>query len=312
LGETDEATYWIYPILKVNSMSDEEIINKLEGSGDYRVLRRLKTPTQYNQPDGTGTKIAILLDLETTGLNADKDEIIEIALVPFTYSNNGRIFEVHEGYNELQEPKEEIPQIITQITGITDELVRGHMINFEKVQKIVEPAALIIAHNADFDRKFAEKMFAFFKNKAWACSMTNVSWQEEQFESQKLEYLAMRNGFFYDGHRATADCYATIELLARTLPQSGALALSALLDSARLMTYRVWAEGSPFDFKDILKARGYRWNDGNNGQPRSWYRDVNKDELEEELLYLHKEIYQREVEVQVVKITAFDRFSERI
>ena len=293
-------------------MAHEEIINRLEETGDYRVLRRLKNPTQYHQPDGTNTKLAILLDLETTGLDADKDEIIEIAMVPFTYSNDGRIFEVHEAYNELQEPSETIPAVITQITGITDEMVRGHKINSEKVKEVVEPVALIIAHNAAFDRKFAEKAFDVFATKAWACSMTDVPWQEEQFESLKLEYLAMRNGFFYDGHRASADCYATIELLAQTLPNSRMLALTALLENARQPTCRVWAEGSSFDFKDILKARGYRWNDGNDGQRKSWYRDVPEDILDEELSFLRKEIYQREVDVPVVKITAFDRFSDRV
>ncbi len=293
-------------------MHHEKIINTLEETGDYRVLRRLKTPTQYHQPDGTNTKLAIVIDLETTGLDADKDEIIEIALVPFTYSNDGRIFEVHEAYNELQEPSEAIPAVITQITGITDEMVLGHKINAEKVFEVVEPAALIIAHNAAFDRKFAEKAFDVFLTKAWACSMTDVPWQEEQYESLKLEYLAMRNGFFYDGHRATADCYAAIELLTQTLPNSGILALAALLQNARQPTCRVWAEGSSFDFKDILKARGYRWNDGNDGQLRSWYRDVIEDLLEEELLFLRKEIYQGAVNVPVVKITAFDRFSDRV
>jgi DNA polymerase III subunit epsilon len=293
-------------------MSHDEMISTLEETGDYRVLRRLKTPRQYHEPDGSNSKLAILLDLETTGLDADKDEIIEIAMVPFTYSNDGRIFEVFEAYNELQEPSQSIPAIITQITGITDEMVKGHTINAEKVLEVAEPAALIIAHNAAFDRKFAEKAFDVFSPKAWACSMTDVPWQEEQYESLKLEYLAMRNGFFYDGHRATADCYAAIELLAQTLPSSGVLALAALLESARQPTCRVWAEGSSFDFKDILKARGYRWNDGNDGQLRSWYRDVPEDILEEELLYLREEIYQREVDVPVVKITAFDRFSDRV
>ena len=193
------------------------------------MLRRLKTPRQYHQPDGSNTKLAVLLDLETTGLDADKDEIIEIAMVPFTYSNDGRIFEVHEAYNELQEPSHAIPAIITQITGINDEMVKGHTINAEKVLEVVEPAVLIIAHNAAFDRKFAEKAFDVFSTKAWACSMTDVPWQEEQYESLKLEYLAMRNGFFYDGHRATADCYAAIELLAQSTLTSS---LSRVINSA--------------------------------------------------------------------------------
>jgi DNA polymerase III subunit epsilon len=233
-------------------------------------------------------------------------------MVPFTYSGDGRIFDLHEAYNELQEPSVPISAEITRITGITNEMVQGQNINTNKVAEVVGPAALIIAHNAAFDRRFAERAFDVFSTKAWACSMTQVPWKDEQLDGLKLEFLAMKCGFFYDAHRATTDCHAAIELLARPLPQSGALALAALLETARQATCRVWAEGSPFDFKDILKGRGYRWNDGNDGRPKSWYRDVSEDALDEELSYLRKEIYQREADVPVVKITAFDRFSDRI
>ena len=293
-------------------MDHDKIASTLEETGDYRVLRRLQAPTRYHEPDHIETKLAIFLDVETTGLNPIKDEIIEIAMVPFTYSGDGRIFDVHEAFNRLQEPAEAISPEITRITGITNDMVAGHKIDINKVTEVVEPAALIIAHHADFDRRFAEKAFDVFSTKAWACSMTQVPWREEQLEGMKLEYLAMKFGFFYDGHRATADCQAAIELLARPLPQSGTLALAALLQAARQPTCRVWAEGSPFDFKDILKGRGYRWNDGNDGQPKSWYRDVSEDALDEELSYLRKEIYQREADVPVVNITAYDRFSDRV
>jgi DNA polymerase-3 subunit epsilon len=284
----------------------------LEETGEYRVLRRLQTPTRYHEPDGGDTKLAIFLDLETTGLDPANDEIIEIAMVPFTYSSDGRIFDVHEAYNEFQEPIIPISAEITRITGITNEMVAGHQIDADKVAEVAGPAALIIAHNAAFDRRFAERVFDVFSTKAWACSMTQVPWKDEQLDGLKLEFLAMKSGFFYNAHRATTDCLAAIELLARPLPQSGTLALAALLETARQATCRVWAEGSPYDFKDILKARGYRWNDGNDGQPRSWYRDVSEDTLDEELSYLRKEIYQREADVPVVRITAYDRFSDRV
>ena len=101
--------------------SNEEIAGRLEETGAYCVLRRLQPPTRYHEPDGDETKLAILLDLETTGLDPAKDEIIEIAMVPFTYSGDGRIFDVHEAYNELQEPSSPILAEITQITGITNE-----------------------------------------------------------------------------------------------------------------------------------------------------------------------------------------------
>lgn len=294
-------------------MKHEDLIATLEYTGDYRVLRRLLSPAYFYEPDGTHTKLAIFLDLETTGLNPETNEIIEIAMVPFEYSSDGRIFKVHDAFNELQEPRSgSIPEEITRITGITDDMVRGHKIDADKVMEIVTPAALIIAHNASFDRKFAEKMFDVFSTKAWACSMTQVPWAEEHFDGAKLEYLAMKSGFFYDAHRAAVDCHAAIELLSKPLPRSGKLTLQSLLEEARKPMFRVWAEGSPFDFKDILKARGYRWSDGSDGKLRSWYRDVLEDGLEDELSYLRKDIFQRDADIPAVKVTAFDRFSNRV
>ena len=294
-------------------MNHEDLIETLEDTGDYRVLRRLRPRAHFHEPDGTHTKLAIFLDLETTGLDPETNEIIEIAMVPFEYSSDGRIFKVHDAFNELQEPGSGlIPDEISRITGITNDMVRGQRINADKVAEIVTPAALVIAHNASFDRKFAEKAFDVFSTKAWACSMSQVPWAEEHFDGAKLEYLAMKSGFFYDAHRATVDCHAAIELLARPLPRSGKLTLQALLEEARKPMCRVWAEGSPFDFKDLLKARGYRWSDGNDGGRRSWYRDVLEDGLDEELSYLRKDIFQRDADIPVVKITAFDRFSNRV
>ena len=294
-------------------MKHEDLIATLEYTGDYRVLRRLLSPAYFYEPDGTHTKLAIFLDLETTGLNPETNEIIEIAMVPFEYSSDGRIFKVHDAFNELQEPRSgSIHEEITRITGITDDMVRGHKIDADKVMEIVTPAALIIAHNASFDRKFAEKMFDVFSTKAWACSMTQVPWAEEHFDGAKLEYLAMKSGFFYDAHRAAVDCHAAIELLSKPLPRSGKLTLQSLLEEARKPMFRVWAEGSPFDFKDVLKARGYRWSDGSDGKLRSWYRDVLEDGLEDELSYLRKDIFQRDADIPAVKITAFDRFSNRV
>ena len=294
-------------------MDHEDLARTLDETGDYRVLRRLKPHQHVNAPDGTETKLAIFLDLETTGLDPESDEIIELAMVPFRYSNDGRIFEVHEAFDELREPNSgTIPEEITRITGITDEMVRGKTINSERVAEIAAPAALIIAHNANFDRKFAEKAFDVFSTKAWACSMTQIPWKQELFEGMKLEYLAMKSGFFYDAHRAETDCHAGIELLSKPLPQSGVLALQTLLDEARKPTCRVWAENAPFDFKDILKGRGYKWNDGSDGRSKSWYCDIPEVGLEVELGYLRDEIFQREMDTPVVRISAFDRFSIRV
>ena len=117
-------------------MDDEKAAEDLETTGNYRVLRRLIPRSHYYRPDGTETKLAIFLDLETTGLDPDNDEIIELAMVPFRYSNVGRIFEVLDPFNELREPRSgPIPPEITKITGITNEMVKGHQISATEVSR---------------------------------------------------------------------------------------------------------------------------------------------------------------------------------
>jgi DNA polymerase III subunit epsilon len=73
-----------------------------------------------------------------------------------------------------------------------------------------------------------------------------------------------------------------LEILSLELPAAASPALPVLLDQARKKTIRVWAERSPFDLKDILKRRGYRWSDGSDGRTKSWYVDVQESGLDDE------------------------------
>jgi DNA polymerase-3 subunit epsilon len=295
-------------------MSDDHdtMIRTLEATGQFRILRRLGERVPVEPPSGIVPKLAIYLDTETTGLDPAKDEIIELAMIPFTYGDDGTIYEIGTPFQAFREPSQPIPPEITLLTGITDEMVAGHTISVEEVAAFIEPAVLIIAHNAGFDRLFAERFCEAFTFKSWACSVSQIPWKEEGFPGTRLAYLASHMGFFFDGHRAVEDCRAAIELLALPLPRSGRTGLAALLECARLPTWRIWAENSPFDLKDVLKVRGYRWNDGSNGKPRAWWADIPDERRESELTFLVQEIYQREIDLRPVLITAFDRFSDRV
>jgi DNA polymerase III subunit epsilon len=127
----------------------------------------------------------------------------------------------------------------------------------------------------------------------------------------RLGYLLNGAGFFHRAHRAVDDCHALLEILAFELLTIGASALAVLLDQIRKKTIRVWAEQSPFDLKDVLKRRGYRWCDGSDGRPRSWYIDVGEDQLGNEIAFLKTEIYLSEVEPRLQTLTALSRFSVR-
>ena len=265
----------------------------LESSGDYRVLRRLPPRASIAPPAGVVMRQGLFVDTETTGLDPARDEIIELAMVPFTYGLDGQVYAVGEAFQQLREPSRPIPPDVTAITGIDDAMVAGHQIDPDAVSRFAAPASLVVAHNAAFDRKFLERSCETFSTKPWACSMSQVDWAAEGYEGAKLAYLAGGAGFFYERHRATHDCLAGIELLARTHPRSGRTGLAQLLQRARAPTHRIWAENSPFDLKDVLRARGYRWNGEVTGAPRAWYIDVEEAARDAELAYLKAEIYRR-------------------
>lgn len=191
-------------------------------------------------------------------------------------------------------------------------MVAGHRIDDEAVAAFVADANIVIAHNAGFDRKFAERLWPVFIDKAWACSITEIDWKAHGLSGSRLSYLLADAGLFHDAHRAVDDCHALIEVLDRPLGQNGQAGFTALLTQARRNTVRIWAERSPFELKDILKKRGYRWSDGTDGSPRAWFVDIDEDTHAAELDFLRQEIYQRDVDLRCRKLTALDRFSARI
>ncbi|MGM4877658.1 3'-5' exonuclease [Bradyrhizobium sp. 956_D2_N1_5] len=280
-------------------------------SPDYRVLRRLVPRLPIAPSAGQDAKTAILLDTETTGLDHRKDEIIELGMVKFDYLPDGRITCVKDTFSAFNEPSAPIPPEITALTGITADMVAGHKIDEAAVTTFVDDAVIVVAHNSGFDRKFAERYWPIFERKAWGCSATEVDWRKHGFEGSRLGYLLNGAGFFHQAHRAVDDCHALLEILALELSTTGAPALASLLEQARKKTMRIWADQSPFDLKDVLKRRGYRWSDGSDGRPRSWYVDVDESAVADEIAFLKNEIYLREVEPRLQALTAFTRFSER-
>lgn len=284
----------------------------LSRSTDYRVLRRLIPRPTSVPASGQETKVGILLDTETTGLDHPTHEIIELGMIKFDYTPDGRIVGVRDTFSAFNEPSAPIPPEVTALTGITDEMVAGHRIGGAAVTAFVEGAVIAIAHNAGFDRKFAERYWPEFEGMPWGCSATEVDWRKHGFAGAQLGYLLNGAGFFHQAHRAVDDCHALLEVLAFELPTTGSSALTTLLETARRKTFRVWAEHSPFDLKDSLKKRGYRWSDGSDGRPKSWYVDVCETALDDEIAFLKAEIYLRDVEPRLQTLTAFNRFSCRI
>lgn len=289
----------------------EALAARLEATGDYRILRRLQVPARSFIPM-PHMKRAVFLDVETTGLDPNVDEIIELAMVPFWYEDSGRIAGAGIGRSELRQPQKPIPADVTQLTGITPDMVAGKTIDFAAAAQFAGDG-LIVAHNAAFDRRFVERSCPQLANNRWACSLSEIPWAANGFESAKLSLIGQAHGFFYDGHRAVNDCYAGIEVLSRSVPVGGTeSAMKMLLSSSNSRSWRCWADGAPFEKKDLLKSRGYRWADGSDGRPRAWWIDLDEAHFHGEMAYLRSNIYGRSAQIHICELNALNRYSDRL
>lgn len=292
----------------------ERMAELVESSDEYRVLRRLR-PLAHFDPSliDASTKQGMFVDVETTGLDSAKDEIVDLAMVKFQYSIDGRVLGLGNSFEALRDPGRPIPPAVTSLTGITDEMVSGKTIDPSDVAEFVAPCALVVAHNSVFDRRFCERFCPAFADKAWACTLRDIPWIEEGFvNGAKLANLAAAFGMFYHGHRAAHDCHAGILILSQILPRSGRTALAALLETARAPQWRLWARGAPFALRETLKSRGYRWNNGTDGRPRAWFTDVEEEALDVEQSFLKTYVYGSDTAaIEARLVTALDRYSIR-
>lgn len=289
--------------------NEEALAQQLEKTGNFRILRRLIPRPVISRAESKFNKLAVLIDTETTGLDHKSDQVIEVGVVAFTYNDDGAVGDVVGVFNGLQQPTIPIPAEITRITGITNEMVHGLVLDLKTLENMIEPADLVIAHNARFDRPFCEKLSPVFVSKAWACSVAEIQWAGLGFEGSKLGYLVGQAGLFHNGHRATDDCHALLEVLIRPAGVAKTIPFAELLQSSRKSRIRIYAENSPFDMKDHLKKRGYRWSDGSDGRPKAWWTEIDEAQYADELHYLRTEIYPwKDAEPLAIKLTAADRF----
>ena len=263
---------------------------------DTRTLHALALPARLCDPMGAELRRGLYVDCETTGFSPEHDAVIELALLPFTYTLAGTVVEVlhDEAQAHRNDPGRPLPAEITHLTGLTDDDVRGERIDVEAASALIEGSGLIVAHNARFDRPFVERVLPAARARPWACTRAEVPWVSEGFASQALHCLLCAYGVYArDRHRALADCEAGVWLLAQRLPVSGDSVLAAMRRRALTPTVRLWAIRSPFASKEALRARGYRWMpEMRDGIERSWWTDIEPDGVESELAWLREAVYE--------------------
>lgn len=167
----------------------------------------------------------VVVDLETTGLSANWDEIIEMAILKI---ENGVIV---DSYSTLIKPNNEINEYVTELTGITNEMVKDAPLIKDVLPQFIKSLEnqVIIGHNVNFDINFL-KRYCFFSD----IKLHIDQYCDTLFLSRRLikhldhyrlkdlvEYFNIEKGI---EHRSLNDClntYKVYEQLKLLIPSDG-------------------------------------------------------------------------------------------
>ena len=282
----------------------EKLAAKLSKSSDYRVLRRISRPLVHSTEPNESARIALIVDTETTGLKPGVDEVIELGYLLFEYKDNEPLSVLKCG-SELNEPRNPISAEIQNLTGLSNDILRGKTFNRELIDELISAASIIVAHNAYFDRPMCENIFPAFSKKPWACSLNEIDWTKYGFESRKLKYLLLESGYFFDGHRALDDCVALWKLLTLLSPDDKTF-FELLMESARRPSFAISVE-APYDLRSLVRSAGYRWSAFTDQPGGTWRKSVPIESLEAEKKFINS-LETRGASHSIVKEDAYSRF----
>jgi DNA polymerase-3 subunit epsilon len=274
--------------------------------GKTVVLNRLEEHHfKFSKASPELVRTGAVVDVETTGLNYTQDHIIEIGIRLFQFNREtGELLSLGASYSSFQDPGQSISAEVTSITGITDAMVKGQKIDWTKVDELLGASQIIIAHNASFDRPFIDQKSVCSTKKIWGCSLRQIDWSAKGFTSQKLDVLSIYHGFFNDAHRALSDADSLLYLLSLKNDEKHGTYLHELLGQARKITIQMIASQSPFESKDHLRLRNYRWD----AQNKYWSKEIDQEQLQDELKWLEEVVYQGAFRGRYTEIQPVDHF----
>jgi DNA polymerase III subunit epsilon len=164
-------------------------------------------------------KLYAIIDIETTGGSPTRDRITEIAIV----LHDGR--RVVDKYQTLVNPECYIPYGITQLTGITQEMVQDAPRFFEVAREVVKmtEGAVFVAHNVRFDYGFIREEFrrlGYAYSRKQLCTVRLSRKAFPGLGSYSLDNLIQRMNLRIENrHRAMGDAMATTQLFEMILGQ---------------------------------------------------------------------------------------------
>lgn len=267
----------------------ERLARRLEQIGDYRVLRRLPKPDEIwcrSMPVPDNVIKCAILDCETTGLDPERDKMIELAIGTLSIDlEGGDVVDVTPPQSWLEDPAEDLSVEIERLTHITSDMLIGKWFAETEIMQALRGVDVVVAHHAKFDHAFVTQRFPAFARLPWACSMRDIDWPELGWSGgRSVASLLTQAGFYLpDAHRAAADVWATTCLLASHTGDGRSIA-AHMIGNARRITHRLYATRALFEHKDVLKGAGYSWSP----ERRAWSIEADPERVANEAVWLRK------------------------
>lgn len=214
-------------------------------------------------------QVLLILDTETTGLDPDHGQCIELGAVLFHVATRAVLSQVSFLMPARRNPAQHVNGIAAEVTQLSQPWQAG-LACFEAM---LAAADAVLAHNAAFDRQWFGLAPLPPIEKPWICSMEDICWPAERHlrATPSVRDLALAYGVpVWAAHRALTDCIYLVQVFERCPDLE--LLLAAALEPRQLFRAQLsYAE------RHRAKEAGFRWNDA---VPGAWSRRLSEREAQ--------------------------------
>ena len=244
--------------------------NKFINNSNKNNSKEIDSLVSEKKNDKGVIESVLILDTETTGLDENKNEVIEIGCLLFHVPSKSVLsqlsFLLPVNVNEAQH----INGIPVEVSNVSQPWKEG--INF--FLKMVASCDFIVAHNATFDKKWFGKGRLPDLDKNWICSLEDINWSFKKNLKSRPSVSDLALAFnipVWNLHRALADCYYISEVFKKVEN------LENTLLKATEPRYLYKAIVS-YEDRSMAKNAGFRWNSPVQG---AWTRKLSETEATE-------------------------------
>jgi DNA polymerase-3 subunit epsilon len=247
----DEAARTLFALASAPTALARSLLDDVV-SGDARLAWR-GASVGLASPPGADVALEhahfVVVDLETTGLSPRTSRICEIG------AQRVRALALEDAFETLVDPRVALPAVVTSLTGIRAEALRGAPRSQLAVRRLLAFAgdAAVVAHNARFDLAFLDREVELLTGRRIAAPVVDTVWLARRLLGERAKKVGLASLAHFFGvstepcHRALPDARATAEILVVLIglaQERGARTLADLVELAAPRARRLHAKRS--------------------------------------------------------------------